>query len=220
MDKLFVKDAVLLSSWEEVDTVKLSTITKRDSDTETLDGLIVKGYEMKYNKVNENGEKYLPGCVDKFINDYFVANKLNVPVDVMHGSRFEDLVGRVLLIESNSVGFYIVAYIPRTAMRFNEVRAALKEGMLQGFSKLGFTTDYEYKYNKDGAFDYIEIKEVAICSVSLVSTPANALGFEKVGEVVQNATAFVTDHAKKAEENAPIISNEKSNTFAKRIFKQ
>lgn len=216
MEKLFIRDAVLLSSWEEVDKVKLSAYTKRDGDTEELDGIVVKGYEMKYNKVNENGEKYAPGCVDKFINDYFVANKLNVPVDVMHGTRFEDLAGRVLLIESNSVGFYIVAYIPRSAMRFNEIRAALKEGMLQGFSKYGYATDYEARYNKAGEFEYFEIKEVAICSVSLVSTPANAIAFEKVGEVVKNATEFLTDHAKKE----PQIIEEKKSTFAKKLFKQ
>lgn len=204
----------MLSDYEEVDGIELRTITKNDADTEHLSGIIVKGYEMKYNKVNENGEKYAPGCVDKFINEYFVANKLNVPLDVMHGTRFEDLIGRVLLIESNSVGFYIVAYIPKTAPRYNEIYAALKEGMLQGFSKFGYSTDYESVYKKDGTFDYLLIKEVAICSVSLVATPANALGFEKVAEIA-NSTAFVQNQNFQ-EENLEL--SVQKNKFAK-IFK-
>lgn len=211
MKKLKINDAVMLSSWEEVDNIKLSSITKKDSDTENLNGIIVKGYEMKYNVTNENGERYAQGCVDKYINDYFVSNKLNVPVDVMHGERFEDLIGRVLLIESNSVGFYIVAYIPTTAPRFTEIKNALKEGMLQGFSKLGYTTDYEFKYKKDGSFDYMLINEIAICSVSLVATPANRLGFEKVGEI-KDSTAFVCNEMANAE------SVEKRRTFAQ-LFK-
>lgn len=211
MKRLELNDSVMLSSWEEVDKVQMSTITKRDTDTATLDGIIVKGYEMKYNTTNENGERYAAGCVDKFINDYFVANDLNVPIDVMHGSRFEDLVGRVLLIESNSVGFYIVGYIPRTAPRFTDIRNALKEGLLQGFSKCGYTTDYDFTYKKDGSFDYMLIKEIAICSVSLVSTPANRIGFEKVAEV-QNSTAFVCAQMAQAEDN------KKSRTFAEKFF--
>ena len=211
MKKLKVTDSVMLSSWEEVDKVQMSTITKRDTDTATLDGIIVKGYEMKYNTTNENGERYAVGCVDKFINDNFVANDLNVPIDVMHGYRFEDLVGRVLLIESNSVGFYIVGYIPRTAPRFTDIRNALKEGLLQGFSKYGYTTDYDYIYKKDGSFDYILIKEMAICSVSLVSTPANRIGFEKVAEV-QNSTAFVCAQMAQSEDV------KKNRTFAERFF--
>lgn len=212
MKRLEIHDAVMLSSWEEVDKIKLSTITRRDEDTATLDGIIVKGYEMKYNTTNENGERYAAGCVDKFINDYFVSNKLNVPMDVMHGCRFEDLVGRVLLIESNSVGFYIVGYIPRTAPRFDEIRNALKEGMLQGFSKCGYTTDYDFIYKKDGSFDYMLIKEIAICSVSLVSTPANRIGFEKVAEV-QNSTAFV------CRKMADVEDAKKVRTFAQKFFK-
>lgn len=211
MKRLELTDSVMLSSWEDVDKVQMSTITKRDTDTATLDGIIVKGYEMKYNTTNENGERYAAGCVDKFINEYFVANDLNVPIDVMHGSRFEDLVGRVLLIESNSVGFYIVGYIPRTAPRFADIRNALKEGLLQGFSKCGYTTDYDFIYKKDGSFDYMLIKEIAICSVSLVSTPANRIGFEKVAEV-QNSTAFVCAQMAGAEDN------KKSRTFAEKFF--
>lgn len=211
MKRLELTDSVMLSSWEEVDKVKMSAITKRDTDTATLDGIIVKGYEMKYNTTNENGERYAAGCVDKFINDYFVANDLNVPIDVMHGCRFEDLVGRVLLIESNSVGFYIVGYIPRTAPRFEQIKNALKEGLLQGFSKCGYTTDYDFIYKKDGSFDYMLIKETAICSVSLVSTPANRIGFDKVAEV-QNSTAFVCAQMALAEDN------KKSRTFAEKFF--
>ena len=67
----------------------------------------------------------------------------------------------------------------------------LREGILQGFSKMGWATDYEYRYTRDGEFDYIEIKEFQLCSVSLVTMPANAIPFEAIGEPVKDGLQFV-----------------------------
>lgn len=176
-------DGVLIGEWKEVADLPLSTITKRDEDTQHLDGLIIKGYETKFGKTNENMEQYDPHCLDKFVEEYFVNNRLNMAVDLQHSQDIDDQVGRVVYLEVNSVGFYFTAYVPKSVKRYEQVKNLLQEGILQGFSKCGWATDYEYKYDSDGSFSYELIKEMSIVSVSLVTSPANAIRFENVQEV-------------------------------------
>ena len=111
-------------------------------------------------------------------------------VDLQHGYGIDDQVGRVVYLETNTVGFYFVAYIPRTVARYEQVKNLLQEGILQGFSKSGWATEYEYKYTADGDFDYMLVKKMDIVSVSLVTSPANAVAFESVGETVQNRLEY------------------------------
>ena len=188
---LFVNDGVLLGDWDEVNGVPLSSVTKKDTDTATLDGIIIKGYETKFNVTNENGERYAPNCLDKFVKQYFVDHEMNMIVDVQHGCGVDDQIGRVIYLEVNTVGFYFVAYIPRTIARYEQIKNMLREGILQGFSKYGWATDYEYRYTRDGEFDYVEIKEFKLCSVSLVTIPASAIPFEAIGEPVKDGLQFV-----------------------------
>lgn len=187
---LKIQNTTLIGSWEEVSKIKASEITKNEGDTEVLEGLIVKGYEMMFsNEPNENYEIYDKNCFDKFINDYFVSNKLNIPVDLLHRCDIYHLAGRVIYAEVNSVGLYFVVYVPKTFVNYELVKNDLKEKILQGFSKCGWATDYDYVYDEDGDFKAVKIKEMALNSVSLVATPANALSFENVQEI-QNATRF------------------------------
>ena len=190
MKKIKIHDTTLIGNWEEVQDVELSTITKRDTDTQKLNGLVIRGYETKFSKTNENGERYEPGCLDDFIQSYFIDNNLNMVVDLQHGYGIDDQVGRVVYLETNTVGFYFVAYIPRTVARYEQVKNLLQEGILQGFSKSGWATEYEYKYTADGDFDYMLVKKMDIVSVSLVTSPANAIAFDSVGETVQNRLEY------------------------------
>lgn len=182
-EKKFIQDATLIGEWKEVTDLPLSSITKKDTDTQKLDGLIIKGYETKFSKTNENGEQYAPDCLDKFVQSYFVDNGLNMVVDVQHSWDIDAQVGRVVYLEVNTVGFYFVAYIPRTVARYEQIRNLLAEGILQGFSKCGWATEYEYRFKENGDFDYMLIKEMSIVSVSLVTSPANAIAFENVAEI-------------------------------------
>lgn len=185
-----VRDAVLLGSWEEVtalDSQKLNA----DLAPETLNGLILKGYEMKWGVTNENGEQYDKNAFDKFIQEYFVDRKLNMPVDINHEgwSNWLAYCGRVLYIETNSVGFYFVVYVPSTFRYYDDLKNMLQAGIIQGFSKEGFATEWEWHYKDDGSFDYELIKEIAVVSVSLVCTPANGIAFERMEEI-KNALVF------------------------------
>ena len=185
-----VRDAVLLGSWEEVtalDSQKLNA----DLAPETLNGLILKGYEMKWGVTNENGEQYDKNAFDKFIQEYFIDRKLNMPVDINHEgwSNWLAYCGRVLYIETNSVGFYFVVYVPSTFRYYEDLKNMLQAGIIQGFSKEGFATEWEWHYKDDGSFDYELIKEIAVVSVSLVCTPANGIAFERMEEI-KNALVF------------------------------
>ena len=193
MERLIIKDTTKINDLKEVDNIQLSTITKVDTDIEMLSGMIISGFEMKFGKVNENREMFEPTCIDDYMQDYFVKNKLNVPVTLLHCGDFFHLVGRVLVVQTSTTGFYFVVYIPKTEVLYSQIRDKIKEGILQGFSKEGWADDYEAKYTKDGAFDYIIVKKMTIVNLSIVSTPANGVKFEKVKETmdIRNTTSFV-----------------------------
>lgn len=188
-DKIKIQDTTLIGDWQEVTDYELSKITKKDTDTQRLNGIIIKGYETKFSRVNENGERYEPGCLDAFIQSYFIDNGLNMVVDVQHGCGIDDQVGRVVYLETNTVGFYFVAYIPKTVRRYEQIRSLLAEGILQGFSKCGWATDYDWEYERDGSETFV-VKEMSILSVSLVTSPANAIAFESVGETIENRLEY------------------------------
>lgn len=196
-----VRDTVLIGEWEEVQGVEAQTL-KPELDPEKLNGLIIKGYEMKFGKTNENGEQYDKTAFDEFIKRYFVDGKMNMPVDINH-QGYKDwhaYCGRVLYIEVNSVGFYFAVYVPRDYPDYDRLVWALQSGIVQGFSKEGFVgyDDYDFVYNQDGTFDHEQIHKMSVVSVSLVCTPANGLPFEQMKET-KNALHFVntTEEEKK-----------------------
>ena len=206
MKAIEIKDTKKINDHKEVDKLELSSITKNEGDKELLSGLIISGYEMKFGKVNENREKYEKGAFEKYIQRYFVDNKLNIPVTLFHRSDFDNTVGRVLVAEINGVGLYFTVYIPKSEVHYQRILDKLKEGIIQGFSKDGWATDYEFIYLPSGEFDYMLIKEMAFDNLALVSTPANSLGFESIKETkIQNATKFIKNTPDPEPENLETI---------------
>ena len=187
-----IENVVLIGNYKEVEGIDAKTITKDNTDTRTLNGLIISGYETKFSATkNENGEVYEKGCLQEFIEDYFVKNKMNIPCDIFHKTDIEHSAGVVLVLEENTVGFYFTVYIPRSYHNYEKVKNLIEIGYIQGFSKYGWATDYEYKFNTDGKYSHRVIKKMALYRVSLVDIPANAVPFEKVKEV-SNATKYIT----------------------------
>ena len=212
MDIYKITDTTKINDFKEVDNMELSKITRNEGDKEILTGMIISGYEMKFGKINENREMFEPTCIDEYMQDYFIKNKLNVPVTILHRDDITHLVGRVLVVETNTNGFYFVVYIPRGVAGYDDIKLKVKEGILQGFSKEGWSEEYEVKYTKDGAFDYILIKKLIFASLSIVATPANSLRFDKVGETMNiiNSTKFVnknTPDEKPSEDLSEIFNN-------------
>lgn len=129
-----VREQVLLGDWDEVQNIPQETLRKWTDEADNLDGLILKGYEMKFGAINENGEVYEKTAFDEFIERYFVKGKMNMPVDINH-EGFRDwhaYCGRVLYIEVNSVGFYFVVYVPRSFEGYEQLKWRLQEGIIQG----------------------------------------------------------------------------------------
>lgn len=211
MNKQFVKigdkefprvcDTTLIGNWEEVQGIPAETINK-NLGAEKLDGLIIKGYEMKWNETNGNGERYEQGAFDDFINEYFVEKGFNMPVDINHEGYFnyKAVCGRVLYIETNSVGFYFVVYVPRWFEGYEDLKNRLRDGILQGFSKEGYAKEWKPVRDEDGNVQYFLIQKMVMLSVSIVSTPANGVQFEKMQEI-KNGLVFVNkiieDNAKR-----------------------
>ena len=195
---LKVHDATLIGDWQETKDIPAETLRKWTNDPDKLDGLILKGYEMKWDKTNENGERYEKTAFDDFIKSYFVEGGLNMTVDVNHEGYhdWQAICGRVLYVETNSVGFYFVVYVPRVFERYEQLKWRLQEGIIQGFSKEGWARDWDVKWKEDGTFDYELIKEMKVTSVSLVSIPANGFEFERMQEI-KNALIFNSKNEKK-----------------------
>lgn len=159
--------------------------------------VILKGYFKKWKSINGNREKYEKTAYDKFIQEYFVENKLNVPVDVNHGSGIESLIGKVVKMENNSVGIWAEIELSKHAIHYANIIGLIKDGILQGFSDHGWSTDYEYVYNTDGSFSHMLIREAQLLSISIVPTPAET----KATFEFSNATKFSGFGEKKKEEN-------------------
>ena len=120
-----------------------------------------------------------------------------MPLTCMHGYKREDQIGRVLIVEVNSVGFYFVCYIPKGIEGYDDIKLKIQEGILQGLSKEGWSTKGKMFYTKDGSFDYYLVEEMEILAVSLVTTPANGNPLEKAKEI-KNGLQFI-----KRQDNAP-----------------
>lgn len=190
----FVRNEVLIGEWEEVQNVDAQTI-KADLKSENLNGLLIRGYEMKFaDGKNWNAEVYDRTAYDDFIKTYFVEQGLNMPVDIEHLGMYDWLTtcGRVLYCEVNTIGLYFVIYVPRTFEFYDGLLWRLKEGIIQGFSKEGYVSyeDTEFVYDSDGYFDYELIHKISIIRVSLVTIPANGIGFERMQETRTNALAY------------------------------
>ena len=79
MDIYEIKDTTKINDFKEVEKLELSKITRNEGDKELLTGLIISGFEMKFGKINENREMFESTCIDDYMQNYFVKNKLNVP---------------------------------------------------------------------------------------------------------------------------------------------
>lgn len=191
-ERLPLVDVVKIGSYEEIEDKSLETITKRPEDkNKKLNGLLIFGYETKFaTGTNTNGERYTKDAIDKFVDDYFVKRGLNMPLTIMHGWGRVDLIGRVLILEVNSVGFYFVCYIPKGIEGYDDIKLKIEEGMLQGLSKEGWSTKGKMFYKEDDSFDYYLVEEMELLKVSLVDLPANGNPIEKAKEI-KNALQFI-----------------------------
>ena len=196
-----IHNEVLIGDWQEVSTFEEAKTIIPELAPQEINGLVLKGYEMKWNTTNENLERYEQTAFDDFINSYFIENKLDMPVDINHEgySNWQAYCGRVLYLERNSVGFYFVVYVPKDYPEYDRLVWCLRNHIIQGFSKEGYATDWDFIKDDEGRFQYELIKSMKLLSVSLVGTPANGIPFEKMQEVKNGLQYVVKDTTEKEE---------------------
>lgn len=144
-------------------------------------GFEVSGKVTQFDATNFNGLNFDKGSYDKCIANYFEKNNLNIPIDVMHQRGIEYLVGYAKTFVKREDCVEMTAFVPKGVHYYELVKTLIDNGILQGFSNLGFITDGKY----DSETDSFIVKDFSLISVSLVDVPADTNG-----KFVGNATDF------------------------------
>ena len=183
--RIEVKSFATLTSYDDNDG-KIK-IVRNDAGEEI--GFEVKGTLTKFDYRNENDATFKSGSYDKFVDEYFIRNSLNVPVCLQHNDYdIRNICGKVKELTKTESGVEVVAYVPKSAYYYNLIKNYIQEGILQGFSNAGYALEGEYS-EKDG----FSIEEFALLHVALVTTPADVNGvfqqntiFKGFGNEVKN----------------------------------
>lgn len=163
--KLYIKNFTTLTSYEGGQRYKVV----RDDKGEEL-GIEVSGVLTTFDVPNENGTEFTKESYDKFVDEYFIAHSVNVPLVLYHNDTDPRTVaGIVKKLTKTKDGVELVGWIPRTAYYYNLIKAQIAEGILQGFSNAGGMRDYEW----DEENNAIKVTDFALLHASLVTTPAD-----------------------------------------------
>lgn len=133
-------------------------------------GIEVSGVLTTFDVPNENDTEFTKESYDKFVDDYFIAHSVNVPLVLYHNDTDPRTVaGIVKSMTKTSGGVEIVGWIPRTAYYYNLIKSQISEGILQGFSNAGGVRDWEL----DEENNALKVTDFALLHASLVATPAD-----------------------------------------------
>lgn len=163
--KLYIKNFTTLTSYDGGQRYKVI----RNENGEEL-GIEVSGVLTTFDVPNENGTEFTKESYDKFVDEYFIAHSVNVPLVLYHNDKDPRTVaGIVKKLTKTKDGVELVGWIPRTAYYYNLIKAQIAEGILQGFSNAGGMRDYEW----DEENNAIKVTDFALLHASLVATPAD-----------------------------------------------
>lgn len=165
--KIEVKNFTTLQAFDNGGKIR---IVKNDAGEEI--GFEVRGTLTTFDYRNENDMTFKRGSYDRFVDEYFIKNSLNVPVCLQHNdSDIRDVCGYVKELTKTESGVDVVVLVPRSAYYYNLIKNYIEVGILQGFSNAGYATMAEYS-SEEGEI----ITEFALLHVSLVTTPADVTG--------------------------------------------
>lgn len=163
--KVYITNFTRLESYDGGSKVRITTDAEGNET-----GFEVRGTLTTFDVRNENGGIFRKDSYDKFVDEYFIANSLNVPVCLYHNDTdIRNVCGKVKEMTKTDNGVDIVAWIPRRAYYYNLIKAQIEDGILQGFSNAGGVTDGEY----DPETDTLNITQFALLHAALVATPAD-----------------------------------------------
>ena len=163
--KLYIKNFTTLTSYDGGQRYK---VIRNEAGEET--GIEVSGVLTTFDVPNVNGTEFTKESYDKFVDEYFIAHSVNVPLVLYHNDTDPRTVaGIVKKLTKTKDGVELVGWIPRTAYYYNLIKAQIAEGILQGFSNAGGMRDYEW----DEENNAIKVTDFALLHASLVATPAD-----------------------------------------------
>lgn len=132
-------------------------------------GIRLRGRLTTFDMVNFNDMAFKLDSYDKFVDGYYQANGLNVPVCLQHDDTdVRNLCGIVEEMKKTEEGVDIVVYVPQGVYYYGLIKLLVDNGVLQGFSNCGAVMDAEI--NDEGS---LIIKDFALLHVALVTTPAD-----------------------------------------------
>lgn len=163
--KVIIKNFTTLQAYEGGGRVK---VVRNGAGEEA--GFEVRGVLTTFDVVNVNGGLFRRDSYDKFVDDYFIKNSMNVPLVLYHNDTDPRTVcGIVKSMAKTDTGVEIVGYVPRSAYYYKLIKSQIEEGILQGFSNYGGVMEMDW----DEENEAMEIKEFALLHASLVATPAD-----------------------------------------------
>lgn len=179
MDKknIFIQNFATFTAYDGGGKVR---VIRNDAGEEQ--GFEVRGTLTTFDVENENGLVFTKASYDKFVDNYYERNGLNVPLVIYHNDfdpRF--VVGIVRKMVKTDSGVEMVGYIPRSAYFYNLVKSQIEEGILQGFSNSGFIIE---GHRDDEHGDALIIDEFALEHASMVTIPADTSAKFKVDNTV------------------------------------
>lgn len=130
-------------------------------------GITITSKFKRWNEPNLNGFVFTPDSYDKCINEYFTKGGKNIPLTLMHGKGFNDIVGKVTSLDKDSEGLTMTAVVFKEYPEYEWVKTLISERVLQGISDDGYIIKSEQRDDNTEL-----ITECFLCNISLVTIPA------------------------------------------------
>lgn len=169
-------------------------------------GIEVSGTLTTFDVRNENGGVFKKESYDKFVDEYFIANSLNVPLCLYHNDWDIRMVcGVVKSMTKTDSGVDMIGWIPKTAYFYNLIKSQIDNGILQGFSNAGGIMEGSY----DQETDTLTITDFALMHAALVASPADTgATLRTVNTVFKGFEKQDGKSAERTEAEETVIDNE------------
>lgn len=166
------KKKVYITNFTRFEAVKDGSgriaIVRDDAGTEI--GFEVRGVLTTFDVRNENGHIFTKQSYDKFVDDYFIKNSLNVPLCLLHNDGDpRTLCGIVKSMTKTDSGVEIVGFVFKSAYYYNMIKDQIEKGLYQGFSNAGSIMEAEYNSDTDAVI----IKDFALMHAAIVCNPSD-----------------------------------------------
>lgn len=200
------KKRVFITNFTRFEAVKDGSgriaIVRDDAGTEI--GFEVKGTLTTFDVRNENGYIFTKQSYDKFVDEYFIKNSLNVPLCLLHNDWDpRTLCGIVKSMTKTDSGVEIVGFVFKSAYYYNMIKDQIERGLYQGFSNAGGIMEAEYNSDTDSLI----VKDFALMHAAIVCSPADTgAKLKAMNTVFKGFEQKRDDDEPSADEPVPVVN--------------